>query len=70
LLTSTTAIKSSPIFDMKIEETIAGLQRSFSKKLQSIGEANAAVSYHVIHVKENRLHLMYMWIVASLMFFF
>ena len=38
---TTTAINSSPLLDRKIEETVAGLQRSNGNKLRSISENNA-----------------------------
>jgi hypothetical protein len=58
LLSSTaTAVRSSPIFDMKIEETIAGLQKSFSKKLQSIGETNAASIAEYIAAMKSEVNL-------------
>jgi hypothetical protein len=42
---------------MKIEETIAGLQKSFSKKLQSIGETNAASIAEYIAAMKSEVYL-------------
>ncbi len=42
---------------MKIEETITGLQRSFSKKFQSIGEANAATIAEYIAAMKSEVNL-------------
>lgn len=57
LSSSATAVKSSPIFDRKIEETIAGLQRSFIKKLQTIGEANAESIAEYIAAMKSEVNL-------------
>jgi hypothetical protein len=42
---------------MKIEETIAGLQKSFSKKLRSIGETNAASIAEYIAAMKSEVNL-------------
>jgi len=58
LLSSTaTAIKSSPILDRKIEETCAGLQASYTKRVLSISENNAATIVEYIAVMKSEVNL-------------
>ena len=49
--------KSSPLLDTKIEETCAGFQPSFAKRLYSIGEDNAATVVDYIAAMKSEANL-------------
>jgi integrase len=54
---TTTAINSSPLLDRKIEETVAGLQRSNGNKLRSISENNAVTIIEYVAAMKSEVNI-------------